>query len=165
LEEIKSIEPAKLLYSDEAGIDDNEVLLNGWAPRGERCHAQKRAERKKRYNIIATLNLNLLIAPFLFEGYSNAVVYETYIERILVPVLKPGMVLVIDNASFHKSKRVIELIEAADCRVIFLPPYSPDFNPIEHHWAAVKNAIRKTAESVQDFYEAAIQALSEMCAA
>lgn len=165
MEEIKGIDPANIVYSDETGIDDNEVLLVGWAPRGERCYAQKKAERKTRYNITAALNLNLLIAPFLFEGYSNAVVYETYIEKVLVPALKPGMVLVIDNASFHKSKRVIELVEAANCRIIFLPPYSPDFNPIEHHWTAVKNAIRKTAESIQDFYEAAIQALDEMCAA
>lgn len=165
MEEIKGIDPANIVYSDETGIDDNEVLLVGWAPRGERCYAQKKAERKTRYNITAALNLNLLIAPFLFEGYSNAVVYETYIEKVLVPALKPGMVLVIDNASFHKSKRVIELVEAANCRIIFLPPYSPDFNPIEHHWTAVKNAIRKTAESIQDFYEAAIQALGEMCAA
>ena len=161
--EIKDINPANIVYSDETGIDDNEVLLVGWAPRGERCHAQKKAERKTRYNITAALNLNRLIAPFLFEGYSNASVYETYIEQVLVPVLKPGMVLVIDNASFHKSKKIIELVEAAGCRVIFLPPYSPDFNPIEHHWSAVKNAIRRTAETVQDFYEAAIQALGEVC--
>jgi transposase len=151
------------VYSDETGIDDNEVILTGWAPRGERCHAQKKAERTTRYNITAALNLNLLFAPFLFEGYSNALVYETYVERVLVPALKPGMVLIIDNASFHKSKRVVELVEAACCRIIFLPPYSPDFNPIEHHWAAVKHAIKKTAENVKDFYEAAIQALSQMC--
>ncbi len=75
------------------------------------------------------------------------------------------MVIVIDNASFHKSKKIIDLIKAVDCRIIFLPPYSPDFNPIEHHWAAVKNAIRKAAEKVKDFYEAAIIALGEMCAA
>ena len=75
------------------------------------------------------------------------------------------MVLVIDNASFHKSKKTATLIEAAGCRLIFLPPYSPDFNPIEHHWVAVKNAIRKAAESVENFYAAAIQALSQMCTA
>ena len=75
------------------------------------------------------------------------------------------MVLVIDNARFHKSKKVVQLIEAAGCRIIFLPPYSPDFNPIEHHWTAVKNAIRKTVETVKDFYEAAIQALGAMCKA
>ena len=138
-------------------------MLTGWAPRGQRCHAQKKAERKTRYNITAALNQNLLFAPFLFQGHSNAAVYETYIERVLVPALKPGMVLIIDNASFHKSKRIIELIEAASCRIIFLPPYSPDFNPIEHYWATVKHAIKKAAENIKDFYEAAIQALSEMC--
>jgi transposase len=73
------------------------------------------------------------------------------------------MVLVIDNASFHKSKKVIDLINSVDCRVIFLPPYSPDFNPIEHRWAAVKNAIRKIALTCNDFFEAAIQSL-ENCA-
>ena len=75
------------------------------------------------------------------------------------------MVLIIDNARFHKSKKIIELVEAANCKVIFLPPYSPELNPIEHHWTAIKNAIRKAAESVKDFYEAAIQALGEMCEA
>lgn len=75
------------------------------------------------------------------------------------------MVIVIDNARFHKSKKVIELVESVGCRIIFLPPYSPDFNPIEHHWEAVKNAIRKAAESVKDFYETAVDVLGKMCAA
>ena len=73
------------------------------------------------------------------------------------------MVVVIDNASFHKSKKIVELIQAVNCRIIFLPPYSPDFNPIEHHWAAVKNAIRKAAAKAKDFYKAAVKALSKMC--
>lgn len=137
--------------------------MTGWSPRGERCYAQKKAERKTRYNITAALNLNLLFAPFIFEGYSNAAVYETYVEHVLAPALRPGMVVIIDNASFHKSKKVIALIEAVGCRVIFLPPYSPDFNPIEHLWTAVKNAIRKAAQGITDFYEAAVKALGEMC--
>ena len=141
------------------------MVLTGWSPRGERCYAQKKAERKTRYNITAALNLNLLFAPFIFEGYSNAAVYETYVEHVLAPVLRPGMVVIIDNASFHKSKKVITLIEAVGCRVIFLPPYSPDFNPIEHLWTAVKNAIRKAAQGITDFYEAAVKALGEMCMA
>jgi len=85
------------------------------------------------------------------------------VEHVLAPALKPEMVVVIDNASFHKSKKTIELIEAAGCRIIFLPPYSPDFNPIEHFWAAIKSSIRKLAESSKDFYEAAIQVLVEKC--
>lgn len=139
--------------------------MTGWSPRGERCHAQKKATRKTRYNITAALNLNLLFAPFIFEGYSNAAVYEIYIKQVLISALKPGMVLVIDNARFHKTKRIIELVESAGCRIIFLPPYSPDFNPIEHHWATIKNAIRKASENIEDFYEATVQVLGEMCIA
>jgi transposase len=140
-------------------------VRTGWAPRGERCHARKKAERTVRLNIAAALNLGTLFAPFIFQGYSNILTYETYIEHVLAPALKPGMVLVIDNASFHKSKKIIELIEAVGCRVLFLPPYSPEFNPIEHWWTAVKHAICKAAEITTDFYEAAIQALGQMCAA
>lgn len=106
----------------------------------------------------------MLFAPFLFEGYSNSSVYETYIEKVLVPVLEPKMVLVIDNARFHKSKKVVELLDKIQCKVMFLPPYSPDFNPIEHHWASVKNAIKRSAENIKDFYEAAVNALNKMCA-
>jgi len=88
------------------------------------------------------------------------------VERVLVPSLKPGMVLVIDNASFHKSKKIIDLVESVGCGVIFLPPYSPDLNPIEHYWAAIKSTIRKIAEKSQgDFYQAAIQTLNFMCTA
>jgi transposase len=104
-----------------------------------------------------------LLAPFLFEGYSNQKTYETYVKRVLVPSLKPGQIVVIDNARFHKSARVIELIEAAGCRVIFLPPYSPDLNPIEHYWSAIKSSIRKAFIEVGDFYSAAVKVLGEMC--
>jgi transposase len=163
LEEIQNIDPALIVYSDETGIDDNEVPVTGWAPRGERCHAQKKAERKTRYNITAALNLNSLFAPFLFEGYSNSSTYETYVEQILAPALNPGMVVVIDNASFHKSKKIVELIQKVGCKIIFLPPYSPDFNPIEHWWAAVKNTIRTAAQGSKNFYDAAVTAIGEMC--
>jgi len=109
--------------------------------------------------------MNLLFAPFLFEGYSNKAIYETYIEYVLAPALRPGMVVIIDNASFHKSAKIEKLIEAVGCRIIFLPPYSPDLNPIEHHWAAVKTAIKKAATAAKNFYEAAVLTLGELCVA
>lgn len=163
LEEIKNIDPANIVYSDETGIDDNEVPIRGWAPRGQRFYAKKNGVRKTRYNITAALNQGKLFAPFVFEGYSNAIVYETYVEKILAPNLKPGMVVVIDNAQFHKSKKVIQLIEDMQCRIIFLPPYSPDLNPIEHLWSATKTKIRRTAETIHDFYEAAVITVGDMC--
>lgn len=152
-----------MVYSDETGIDDNEVVQTGWALRGERCVDQKKASSTIRYNIAAALHLNRLFAAFIFEGYSNYMTYETYIEKVLAPALRPGMVLIIDNASFHKSKKIAALIEAVGCRILFLPPYSPEFNPIEHFWAHVKNAIRKAARTITDFYEAAVHAVGEMC--
>jgi DDE superfamily endonuclease len=95
LKEIQKINPEDLVYSDETGIDDNEVPLYGWSARGERCYSIKRGFRKTRYNITAALNVRTLFAPFVFEGYSNSAVYETYLERVLIPSLRPGMVLVI----------------------------------------------------------------------
>ncbi len=163
IEQLKSIDPETIVYSDETGIDDNEVPQYGWAPKGERCYAKKKSFRKTRYNITAALNGKTLFAPFVFEGYSNADVYETYIEQVLVPALKPGMTVIIDNARFHKSERVIQLIETANCKVLFLPPYSPDLNPIEHSWFPIKNAIRQVDDNGADFYETVVSVVGEMC--
>jgi len=163
LEEIKDINPADIVYSDETGIDDNEVSIKGWAPIGQRFFAKKKGVRKTRYNITAALNQGNLFAPFVFEGYSNASVYETYVEQVLVPNLRPGMVIIIDNARFHKSVKVVQLIESAKCRVIFLPPYSPDLNPIEHFWSAMKTKIRRAAEVIHDFYDATVKIVGDMC--
>jgi len=154
-----------LVYSDESGIDDNETTDTGWAPRGERCYAEKFSVRETRYNIIAAINTIKLFAPFLFEGYSTQAVYETYVEKVLVPALSPGMVVIIDNARFHKSKKIVELIEAAQCKLIFLPPYSPDLNPIEHHWSTIKKAIRRAASHTNDFYTAIVNTLADFCTA
>ena len=132
--------------------------------KGERCFAKKPAKCSVRYNIVASLNSqNQLFAPLLFEGYCNAEIYATYLEKVLIPVLKPGQILIIDNASFHKSKKITNLVEQAQCKILFLPPYSPDFNPIEHFWSSLKNKIRTLVSSVHDFYDAAVQVLSITC--
>jgi transposase len=137
----------------------------GWAPIGQRCYAEKKAERTTRYNIIAALNSNSLFAPFIFEGYSNTDVYEAYVTQVLVPALKPGMVVIIDNASFHKPKRIRDIIEAAGSSVIFLPPYTPEFNPIEHYWSPIKKDIRRVVADTKDFFKAAVQVMEKRCMA
>jgi len=135
----------------------------GWAKKGARCNAKKQGYRTTRYNIIAALNGKQLLAPFVFEGFSNTRIYEVYIEKVLAPSLTPGKVVVIDNARFHKSKKITQLIENVGCRVLFLPPYFPDFNPIEHYWAKIKRKIRKAAELLKDFYRATVNVLHELC--
>ena len=166
LKELESIDPEMIVYSDETGIDDNEIKMFGWSKRNIRCRDSKKGERKMRINITAALHKGKLFAPFLFIGYSTKVTFETYIEQVLAPCLIAGMVLIIDNASFHKSKKITDLILAAGCRILYLPPYSPEFNPIEHYWSAIKTGIKKAALKIKNnFYEAAVQALGEMCPA
>src|SRR5262245_16273928 len=88
-------------------------------------------------------NQAALIAPFIFEGYCTTALFEAYVEHCLVPVLQPGQIVLYDNASFHQSAKAHQLIEAAGCTCKFLPPYSPDLNPIEHCWFPLKQSIRK----------------------
>ncbi len=99
----------------------------------------------------------------MFEGHCNANVFELYVEHILVPNLDVGMVVVIDNASFHKSKKIKELIEEAGGKLVFLSPYSPDLNPIEKWWHKIKTAIRKVMRDTDLLLEQAMaNVLKEM---
>ena len=93
--------------------------------------------------MIAALCNQQLLAPFTIEGACNRVVFETWLETCLIPELKPGQKLVIDNATFHKGGRIQALVEAGGCEIWYLPAYSPDFNKIEQQWSALKSRIRK----------------------
>lgn len=156
MEKIKKIDPSTIVYIDESGVDDNETNSYAWGPKGERIYAEKNAERTRRLSIISSLNNNTLKAPFVFEGTCDRGVFETYLERVLVPSLKKGQTVVLDNASFHKGGCIDQIIAKAQCNLIYLPSYSPDFNPIEHHWSALKKRIKKGLDVYQnDIYQAA----------
>ncbi len=155
-EEIAKIDSALIHYVDEAGIDNDDFYEYGWSLRGERLHALKPGTKKQRISIIGALNQNTVHSPLVFEGYTNKELFELYLEQILIPNLKPGEYVVIDNASFHKGGRIKKLIEGAGCTLIYLPAYSPDLNPIEHFWHQIKNSIRKNLEIVdQCLFQAA----------
>jgi transposase len=156
LEQLATLDPKALIFIDESGIDDNETYPYAWGAYGQRVYGIKKANRAKRLSIISALNENNLQAPFVFEGYCNRDVIHLYIEQVLVPTLKPGQIVIMDNASFHKSKRIKEAIEKAQCQLLYLPAYSPDLNPIEHFWAAIKSSMRKILNRTDaDLYEAA----------
>ena len=142
-EKIAMIKEKNLVFIDESGIDDNEFYAYGWAPKGKRLFADRPEFKGKRISIIGALNQGKVGAPCVFEGYCNSELFEAYVENMLVPVLKPGQTVILDNASFHKSVKTRKLIENVGCKVLFLPPYSPDFNPTEHFWFAIKHAVRK----------------------
>ena len=110
--------------------------------------------------MIAGLCNNQIIAPIIFEGNCDTRVFESYIEQILIKALKPKQVVVMDNINFHKTPKVKALIESVNCKVLFLPTYSPDLNPIEHHWFKIKHQIRKIAINFTYFFEVVIYVLS-----
>lgn len=100
-------------------------------------------KRRERISIIGALCEGKFFAPMVYQGYCTGKVIETWLEKGLLPLVEAGSVIIMDNASFHNSRKIRELIEKAGCELLFLPPYSPDLNPIEHWWQKVKTAIRK----------------------
>jgi transposase len=159
--DIEQCAQEQLVYVDESGIDETENYPYGWCPKGERFWAEKTGKKRHRVSMIGALNQSQFKAPFLFDGYCDSHVFEQYIEHCLVPVLIPGQKVIADNASFHKSARAKQLIEKAGCSFKFLPPYSPDLNPIEHSWFPIKNNIRKALAERVDIYQATEQALKQ----
>lgn len=155
-EVIKGISSESLVYIDESGIELTICKDRGWGKRSEKLVAKKSGKHYKRTNIIAGLVNNKSIAPMVFNGSCNTDLFNNWVEHFLIKELKTGQVVIMDNASFHKSRKTKELIESVGCRLIFLPPYSPDLNPIEKFWANMKRWIRQQIE----FYEGLYQAIS-----
>ncbi len=118
----------------------------GRARRGRRLRAGVPHGRWKTTTFVAGLRLTGVVAPVVLDGPINRAAFETYVEQVLVPELRPGDVVILDNLSSHKGPRVREMIEAAGARLLYLPPYRPEFNPIENAFAKLKALLRKAAE-------------------
>ena len=153
LEEIEEIPKEKLVYLDEAGIEMNICKDKGWAKKGEILPGKKSGKHYERTNIIAGYVDRKPIAPMVFNGTCNTELFNNWVEQFLIKELESGQIVVMDNASFHKSQKTRELIESVGCRVIFLPPYSPDYNPIEKFWANMKRWIKNRITPFDKLYE------------
>jgi len=132
------LDPAKLVFVDETWASTNMARRYGRAPRGEQLRAAIPRGHWKTTTFVAGLRREGIVAPLVFGGPINAQVFEAYVEQFLAPALRPDDIVVIDNLSSHKAPRIRELIEAADATLLFLPPYSPDFNPIEKMFSKLK---------------------------
>lgn len=135
--------PSERVYIDEAGMDNREDYGYGYNEKGKRFQALKSGRREGRVNMIAAWSNGKLFAPFTIESACNRIVFETWLENCLIPSLRPGQIVIADNATFHKGGRIKELIEAAGCQLKYLPSYSPDLNKIERCWSWLKSRIRK----------------------
>ena len=150
---INRINPESRVYVDESGIDNRDDYGYGWNEKGQRFYDLKSGKRSIRVSIISGLCQGKLIAPLTFEGACNRSVFEQWLSEKLLPVLKPGQTVILDNATFHKSEKIRELITSAKCELEYLPPYSPDLNEIERYWFPIKNRVRKSLGTIEDFRE------------
>ncbi len=128
-ETIKGIPPESLVYIDESGIDTSICRDRGWGRKGEKLAGKKSGKYYQRTNIVAGYVNHKSIAPMVFNGSCNTKLFETWVEQFLIKELRPSQFVVMDNATFHRSQKTRELIESVGCKLIFLPPYSPDLNP------------------------------------
>ena len=137
------VEPERLVFIDETWTKTNMTALRGWAPRGQRFVAKAPHGRWTTTTFVAALRFDRIDAPWLVDGPIDGESFRTYVERVLVPTLRPGDIVVMDNLGSHKGKIVRELIRAPGAKLFLLPKYSPDLNPIEQVFAKLKHLLRK----------------------
>ena len=135
--------------------------LRGWAPKGERCRASLPHGHWKTTTFTAGLRLDGLVAPWLLDGPMDGEAFLVYVRRVLAPELKPGDIVIMDNLPTHKVAGVRETINTAGAGLLYLPPYSPDFNPIEMAFAKLKALLRKAAaRTIKDLWDVVAKSLN-----
>ena len=155
-EKMKAISPENLVYVDECGVEEYLYRAYAYAPRGEKVIAEISGKKFKRTNFAAGICLGKGVAPIEYEGSMNSTLFEWWFEKCLLNELKPGSVIVLDNATFHRKTILPGLAAQKNCAVLFLPAYSPDLNPIEKKWAWLKKRLRKILPGF-DSFELAVQ--------
>jgi transposase len=149
------LEPERLVFIDETGASTKMARRYGRAPRGERCRAPVPHGHWKTTTFVGALRLEGMTAPMVLDGAMHGAAFLAYVEQVLAPTLTPGDIVIMDNLPAHKSAAVRHAIEALGAELRFLPPYSPDFNPIEMAFSKLKAFLKKTAaRTVDDLWDA-----------
>ena len=154
MEEIKDIPPEKIAYVDECGIDTYLYREYGYAPRGQQVFGQISGRKYQRCGIVAAKMGDRVLAPFQYNGTMDSKLFEFWFSKQFLPSLEKGTVIVMDNASFHSKRRLFSVAQNAGCNLLFLPPYSPELNPIEKFWAWLKRFLRKILPLALSFDDA-----------
>jgi transposase len=145
-----------LVFIDETWTKTNMTPLRGWAKRGARLVGKVPHGHWKTTTFLAALRLNRIDAPWVLDGPIDGETFRTYLEKVLVPTLKPGDIVIMDNLGSHKGKALRQLIRSAGAKLFFLPKYSPDLNPIEQVFAKLKHLLRKAGARTVEAISAAI---------
>jgi putative transposase len=139
------VEPPRLVFIDETWTKTNMAPLRGWGPCGHRLRAKVPHGRWKTMTFLAALRHDRIDAPWLLPGPINGETFRLYVEKVLLPTLRPGDIVVMDNLGSHKGRAVRHAIRSVGAKLFFLPKYSPDLNPIEQVFAKLKHLLRKAA--------------------
>jgi transposase len=168
-EAVAQLDPEQLVFVDESGTNISLTRLYGWAPHDQRATGSVPRNHGKNTTLVAALAPDGLHEPWLIEGAIETESFVCYISEQLAPTLRPGQIVVLDNLSVHKAQRVRQAIEDRHCQLLFLPPYSPDFTPIEQAFSKIKAILRglgaRTKEALQEAVRLAIEAMSRHNAA
>jgi transposase len=168
-EQTKELDASKCVFIDESGSNIALMRLYARAPKGKRAYGSIPRNRGKNMTLISALSLQGLGASLIVDGSANTEVFELYVEQVLAPSLRSGQVVIMDNLSIHKGKKVRERISARGCQVLFLPAYSPDLSPIEEAFSKIKAVLRRvlarTREALQEALSYALTTVSASDAA
>ena len=161
----QEITAERLVFVDEMGTNTSLHPLYAWSPKGERARCSVPRNRGPNTTLLASMTAEGIGPCLAVEGATTRIVFEAYIEKVLLPSLRRGQVVVMDNLSAYKGERIRELVRSAGCELLYLPPYSPDFSPIEEAFSKVKGLLRKAeARSREALVEAMGKALDAVTA-
>jgi len=156
----RSLSQRRFVFIDESAVNTAMTRRYGRAPRGERAHDSAPRNYGTHTSVIGAMGLRGLVAALMVEGAVDTEVFNAYAEQVLAPKLRRGDVVVLDNLGAHRASRIEEVAEARGARVLWLPPYSPDFSPIEQCWSKIKSYLRgakaRTCEELEKALEAAL---------
>jgi transposase len=157
------VDPRRLVFVDEMGAHTSLAPVYGYSPKGERVRLEVPRNRGKNTTLLASMTLlGAMGETMAVEGSTDREVFEAYVEHALAPTLKAGQLVVMDNLPAHKPAKVRELIEERGCELIYLPSYSPDFNPIEEAFSKIKGMVRQAGARTR---EALVEVLGEALSA
>jgi len=160
---LPELDASKLVFIDETWFRTDMTPLRGWAMRGRRLMAKAPGGHWKTTTLVAGLTMQGLIAPVVLDGPMNGDAFIAYVEQFLAPSLKPGDIVIMDNLPAHKVTGVADAIEVVGAELLYLPPYSPDLNPIEMSFAQIKALVRRGKHrTVENLWDAIGNATSEI---
>lgn len=161
---VQTLDPESLVFVDECGVHTSLAPIYGYAKKGERLHLPVPRSRGKNTTLLSSMTVEGMGPSLAVEGATTAAVFEAYVERVLAPSLRPGQIVIMDNLGAHRPAKIRELIESRGCELLYLPAYSPDYNPIEEAFSKVKGLLRRAGargrQALIDAMGAALSAVS-----